>query len=553
MFLSSCLLLLPIILATEVKFKNNNYVITIEKKVVNTLKNIEVIGDPSKELDLSGLTLHEINKNAFDNVSHVKILDLSNNALTRLWEDAFAKLMNLEKLVLSQNIKTLMKPYDGLMRHGYSFGLTKPCDILAKCDPNSATITDLCQYVLYDYSTQIKICINDTKLMSAEHYTKDEKLASGCSIRTLEANRILSLNSLGIAEFQKGWYKLRDSTLNHIDLRGNLITRLTSAMLNDLPEIIIIVDLSNNNIKHLEKDIIVNKHLREMFFMSNSIIEIEDDVFINTNLTNLILSNNQLTDTTFAATLPPTLKNIELRLNRIVEISGKSFSKLNQLEALDLDENYIMDTHRDSLRGLTGLKYLRLGHNNLKNIKAGFFKGVTALEFLHLESNFIANLELSVFADLKNIKSIFLSSNGLSKLTRNSLIDLPDSLEVLDLQNNTLRDVKAGIFVNSPKYELLLNNNKISSIEDGSFNLPDLLKLSLNNNLLSVLDSEKFRGLKYLLYLQLRGNNITTIKKGTFKNLVHLCDLDASENFFSKLEIGALPTLVRKGCYMPVD
>ena len=592
MFLSSCLLLVPRILATEIEVQIDNYVIKFENDTQNTLKRIEVIGDPSEELNLSGLSLEAINMNAFENIHHIKILNLSINSLSLLWENMFTSLTNLEQLHLSHNnIRYLTKPFVGLsnlkildlsnnlimnFRTSDFFGLTKSCVILLKGTINIDTIsTELFEnksrksnsfgednsHHFSDDDTYycgtpiyIKICINDTKLISAEHYTKGEKLASGCGILVSHGDGVLSLSLLSIAEFQKGWYKIRDSSIHQIDLSSNHITRLTSEMLNDLPESISIVSIAHNNIERLEKGIIVNKHLREIRFTFDSIIAIEDDVFTNTNLTTLILSHNQLTDTKFAAMLPLTLTKIDLEYNEIAEISSHSFSKLSRLEHLVLNENYITEIHRDSLHGLSGLEDLSLMNSKLKKIEAGSFEALTALEVLNLKFNYITELESGVFADLKNIKKIFLGWNRLSNLTKDSFIDLPDSLEVLDLQFNALGNLKAGTFVNSPKYKLLLNNNNIENIEDGAFDLPHLQMLVLTHNLLSVINRGMFHGLKNLQNLWVDRNNIARIEEGAFENSRTLCRLFLSQNPIKRLENGTLYGLLQEqGCYVEVN
>ena len=542
MFLLSCLLLVPMIFATEI-FQINNYVVKIEN--VTILKSIEVISDSSEELNLSGLRLESIDDSAFENISYIKIVDLSNNSLVSLSENIFANLKNLEQLNLSDNkISYLNKPFVELsnlkvldfsnnlitnLKASDFFGLTKSCVIFLKGNSvrnistelfenkpspvNHFGVTDTDHHsrevpLSAEPRNHVKICIKDSILISVEHYTVGEKLTSGCSTSAFYRRGFLYLNAFRIALFQKGWYKLRCSSIHHIDLSLNHITRLTSEMLNDLPEGISVVNLARNNIKRLENGIIVNEHLQEIDFSSNSIINIEDDVFINTNLTTLNLLRNQLTDTKFIATLPPTLTEINLKFNKIAEISRESFSS----------------------------------------------KGLTALEVLHLASNKITELNLSVFADLKNIKKIFLDSNRLWNLTRDSLINLPDSLEELDLQQNAITNLKAGIFVNSPKYKLVLNSNYISNIEDGTFNLPHLQDLDLKYNHLSVICSNMFQGLQNLRNLQLEINKITRIEKGAFKNLGNLCNLALSMNSIERLENGTLHGLSQKeGCYVKVS
>ena len=533
MFLSSCLLLFPMILAIEMEVQINKYVVKIDNDCVNTLKSIKVIGDPSEELNLSGLRLQKISDNAFENVTHIKILNLLNNLISLDWKAAtFANLKNLEHLNLSHNniyavrwsfiglsnLKVLDLSRNLITSIGARdfIGLNKACVILLKGNSIYAISTEFFEDksrtviplgVTDRYSNKIplafeprnifKICINGTKLVSVEHYTKSEKLASGCITRIYYGNGILNLFLLYIVEFQKGWYKLGDSLIYCIDLSANRITRLTSEMFNDLPISISSVNLVQNQFARLEKGFIVNKYLREIDFEFNSITEIEDDVFINTNLTTLNLSKNLLTDTKFAATLPPTLTEINLHRNRIAGISRE------------------------------------------------YLKDLTALEVLNLDSNYITELKLGVFDDLKNIKKIFLGWNSLWNFT----INLPESLGILDLQHNDLENLKAGTFVNSPKYELLLNNNRLLNIDDGSFNLPYLQSLDLRYNSLSIINSDKLRGLKNLRNLRLEFNRITTIEEGTFKNLENLCKLSMAVNPIKRRENGTLQRLVQAaGC-----
>ena len=522
MFLSSCLLLIPMILAAESEHRVGNYIVKVQEGFEKTLKSIEVISDPSEELNFPDKRLVYIDDNAFKNITHLKILNLFNNSLFILRKSMFASLTNLEQLNLSFNkIYLLFKPFGGLrnlkvldltknkitiLQANSFLGLTKSCVIWLKgnnihsmstnlYENESLTVNPLERRIRVERK-RIKICVNNAnKLFSVEHFTEGEKLASGCSTREYNSDGILNLSKMHIAGFQKGWYKLEDLPIDHINLNRNRITRLTSEMFNDLPENIKSVDLVQNQFVRLEKGFIMNEHLRKMNFRINYINEIEDDVFINTNLAILNLSVNKLTDMKFAATLPSTLTTISLEENKIAGISRE------------------------------------------------FFKGLPRLRILDLGSNYISELKSDVFDDLKNIEEIFLGSNGIWNFT----INLPDNLKVLDLQYNLLKNLKAGTFVKSPTYKLLLNNNLISNIENGSFNLPDLIELDLRHNYFSVIDSGKLEGLKNLRNLWLESNSVATVEEGSFQNLTRLCKLAFSP--INRLESGTLLRLVQtEGC-----
>ena len=480
MFLLSILLLVPTILATRREVQiNNNYVVTFTSEFPNTIEGIEVNGYPSEELNLSGLSIENFTDNTFKNVSHIRVLNLSNNSLTELGDTLFVSLTNLEHLNLSYNsIDEMKKPFVHLrnlkildlsvnsLRNlitGNFFGLTNLCVIFLKYNyihtmstelfENKScrnhhlinAIPDIKPELLHHSKLSIKICINDTTLITVEHYNKGEKLASGCSKVRYRGDNFLKLSSLRIKKFQVGWYKLGDLSINHIDLSSNDITGLTSEMFNDLPESVSSVRLGSNKIKRLRKGIIVNEHLRFIDFQFNVIDEIKDDVFINTNLTILDLTFNKLNDTKFAATLPLTLKELYLHNNKITEISCESFSKLNKLEVLTLFSNKIMVIHRDSLRGLSGLKKLLLGDNGMQKIEAGSFQDLTELARLMLHYNDFVTLDSSgVFNGLKTVS-------------------------YLDLARSNIMRIKKGAFENLGRLcQLVLSGNPIQKLENGT-------------------------------------------------------------------------------------
>ena len=441
------------------------------------MKGIEVIGDRSEELNLSGFRIATVAKDAFKNVSHIRVLNLSNNSLYKLRKAPFASLTNLEHLNLSYNrISEMRRPFEYLsnlkdldlsnnqlkeLRESDFFGLSTSCVILLQ-DNNIRTIsTELFEYksclthdrvdaktnnkrdVSFHFNRTIKICINDTQLISVEHYTEGEKLSSGCSTVINYGYSVLNLNELGIAKFQEGWYKLGDSSYSIIDLDLNNITLLTSKMFNHLPASVHSVYLTLNKIERLEKGIIVNEHLRYLNFAYNSIIEIEDDVFINTNLENLYLMCNKLTDTKFAFTLPCTLRFLNLNENKIVEIFPESFSKLTKLNELSLDSNYITAIRRDSLRGLSNLEYLNLRKNRIHKIQAGSFQDLTKLFYLDLGFNELHSLDSGVFNGLKTLNYLHVDKSNITRIMKGAN-DNFGSLCDLSLSGNPIKKLENG-------------------------------------------------------------------------------------------------------------
>ena len=480
MFLPNILLFVPMLLASgRVQIKT---VVKFSRHFPNARNPIEIIGYRRKEVNLSGLRIEGFQDNALKNVSHISILDISNNFLTKIPDLLFASLTNLEHLNLSHNgISALRRPFvhltnlknldvsnNRLTSLGRSnfFGLTTSCVILLKnnfievisselfenksCPINNLTDLKsrekLVAFETLPFGADIKICINDTKVMSVEYYFGGDKiLANGCSKVSLGyKNQSLDLSSLGIAEFQKGWYKLGDSDINLIFLRFNHITRLTSEMFNDLPASISTLTLFSNKIQRLEKGIIVNENLEKINFVNNNIIEIEDDVFIsNSNLTSLTFGFNKLTDTKFALTLPRSLQVLHLQSNEIAEIFPESFSKLNNLMSLSLSYNSITVIHRDSFRGLSNLRELSLRHNEVQIVEAGSFQDLIMLETLNLGENRILKLGFEIFDGLKSLKTLYLEGNYITSIKKDALEKL-GSLCRLFLNGNQLEKLENG-------------------------------------------------------------------------------------------------------------
>ena len=514
MYLPIILLLVPMILATSKEVQiNSTYVVKLEntrRSSVN-VKGIEVIGDRSEELNLSGFRIANVAKDAFRNVSHIRVLNLSNNSLYKLRQAPFASLTNLEHLNLSYNrINEMRRPFEYLsnlkdldlsnnrltqLRESDFFGLSTSCVILLQRNNIRTMSTELFEYksclthnpvdaktnnkrdvsLPFDASEVwlpsnqiIKICINDTQLISVEHYTEGEKLSSSCSTFINYEHSFLSLDSLGIAKFQDGWYKLGDSISYDIHLSSNYITHLTSTIFNDLPASVYRMYLTSNKI---EKGIIVNKHLRFIDFELNSIIEIEDDVFINTNLEVLSLLSNNLTDTKFAFTLPRTLFLLILDKNKIVEIFPESFSKLTKLNILLLKSNYITAIRRDSLRGLSNLESLSLANNRIQTIEAGSFQDLTKLFHLNLDFNELHTLDSGVFNGLKTLDYLHLDKSNITRIMKGAFDDL-GSLCDLSLSGNPIKKLENGTLhglIPKERCEVHLWNVPIEMIHGGVF------------------------------------------------------------------------------------
>ncbi|XP_008559334.1 slit homolog 1 protein [Microplitis demolitor] len=558
------------------------------------LKNVKPLTEPlASDVDLSNLGLLSVQKNAFDELVNIKSLSLANNYLQELPEFVFANLTSLQVLSLAgnkfndfennfvglSNLKVLNISNNPLkhLRKSFFFGLTKSADIITEgnefwsistvlfenpflretVDPELLNIGldestdknpslrneyDNDDNLVLDDNLQVKVCKTDQGVVkSVEELQENETLSSECRrAGIIYKQRTLVLQNLKLKAFENGWYKLKKFPFNSIDLTMNEISKITPALLNDLPESLAFVNLAGNKIEKLEKNTIDNNHLKVINLKDNLITEIEDGALEKTRLSGFFIIGNRLKSLSFASTLPSTLTEMIISQNHIEEIPENAMVSMRNLVYLNLAHNNITELKSQSLRGLTSLQVLILTDNKLKNIEEGAFQDTANLRTLYLYRNVISDLKSGFARGLENLKDLNLAWNNITKITKDTFVELPDTLRDLHLDYNEIESLEIGSFVGVPKFTLSLDGNKISTIPRGTFNLPYLHELHLKNNSLQTIDGDAFEGLTRLRRLSLNANNIKNITKGAAKNMGRIHLLDISKNPIERLENGAL-------------
>ena len=131
--------------------------------------------------------------------------------------------------------------------------------------------------------------------------------------------------------------------------------------------------------------------------------------------------------------------------------------------------------------------------------------------------------------------------NKLCSIQMDSFVDLPDTLTVLHLNNNSLGELQLGVFKKLVHIKLLaldLRQNSLREIQPGVFaGLDNLLDLDLSSNMLEEIQSGMFGELFSLEYLNLRSNILHSIQRGAFKGLL---GLHLSGNMLKNIQPGIL-------------
>lgn len=178
----------------------------------------------------------------------------------------------------------------------------------------------------------------------------------------------------------------------------------------------------------------------------NSITRLDNDVFNNCkNLQTLELKFNQIStlgNNVFA--LAQNLNNLDLSNNQLTEIPEELFQNLDSLFIVNLNHNRVSRITSNFFRGSNQFLRLRLAHNEITEIPAGAFANFS-IEVLDLNDNQIRNIGAGAFRNL--------GRRGFSPLLR--------------LNDNKLMRLSSDIFggVSSNLFELNIRNNQINAVE----------------------------------------------------------------------------------------
>lgn len=254
------------------------------------------------------------------------------------------------------------------------------------------------------------------------------------------------------------------------------------------------LDLSNEKLLKVPKEILGLKHLYSLSISSNRISNIS---FLGklTKLKSLSLSDNHISDINFLKKLPD-IQSLDLSSNNISDVN---FSKsLPSIQSLNLSNNNISDI--SFLEKLLNLQSLNLSFNNI--LDYNFLGKLIKLQILDLINNKIS--DISFLEKLPNLQSLNLRNNN---FTNYSFLGKLTNLLSLDLSHNNISD--------------------ISFLEE----LTDLRKLWLHKNKISSIKS--IQNLQNLTFLQVRENQISDIS--SLKHLKNLKGINLSSNHIKKL------------------
>ncbi|CCH60410.1 hypothetical protein TBLA_0C06140 [Henningerozyma blattae CBS 6284] len=188
-----------------------------------------------------------------------------------------------------------------------------------------------------------------------------------------------------------------------LNLRNNKIHEVGDlSKLNNLRTI----NLRNNRIVNVESNA---PHVQNIVLIGNRISFFKDTL---PNLKSLELQENPITSIAYKDYYTNNMTSLSLAKAKLASVPGELFTKLTNLEKLDLSDNNLNRLPQE-ISSLTRLVYLSASRNKLDGLPVGF-SNLTSLKSLDLHSNNIRNFVLGI--EQIELNYINISSNAFGDL-----------------------------------------------------------------------------------------------------------------------------------------
>jgi protein phosphatase 1 regulatory subunit 7 len=227
--------------------------------------------------------------------------------------------------------------------------------------------------------------------------------------------------------------------LTELDLYENKLASLADCR---FPPDLVTLDLSFNELKHIDAHLASLKHLRELYLVSNRLKKMEGFSTL-TRLRLLELGSNNLRaiDGAELAAVAGTLEELWLGRNKITTIEG--LEQLTKLKKLSIQSNRIT-TIGEGLAKCTNLRELYLSHNGLTGAPGGL-ETLVQLGTLDLAGNKLSSLVGVGLERLTKLEELWLNDNELADwaLVEPVLRALAPSLKTVYLEHNPLQKLQS--------------------------------------------------------------------------------------------------------------
>ncbi|CAL4164486.1 unnamed protein product, partial [Meganyctiphanes norvegica] len=441
-----------------------NHLVSVPAQAFAALKNLQALN-----LSLNGIG--KLEDKALFGMYSLEVLDLSGNLLTALPPELFQENKRLTKLYIRNNSVSVLAP-----------GLFSGLDLLLELELSSNLLTNT--------------------WVNSETFTDLLRLAS----LDLSNNQ---LSRLDAATF-------RDLTnLQVLKLPHNMIESISNNTFNGLFRLHTLI-LSHNKILEIgDKTLMGLIGLHVLKIDNNEIFNVDSQSLVNsTGLQELDMSYNYLKSIPNLIKNLKSLKTLDLSGNEIDQLHNNSFSSLHHLTVLRLASNNVQNITIGVFSNLTELQVLNLSKNKIYAVEKGTFIKNIILEAVRLDDNQMKNIH-GLFSELENLKWLNVSKNHLE------LFDyafVPKGLQYLDLRSNMINELGNYYEIES-ELSLKIIDASFNRLHDiSASSVPDSVEiLFLNNNQITRVQPYAFFKKKNLLRVDLFANRITNLNQNALR------------------------------------
>lgn len=347
------------------------------------------------DLSYNELTSQWINKGTFIGLLRMVILNLSYNRLTRIDRYMFQDLYSLQKLNIEHNeISSIDEHSFGELRNLHSLSLSG--NSLVHIHPHLFTDLHVLHELFIDNNKIKHIDDNAFDNMTAiEDLGLNDNFLSSIpgAIRKLRSLRSLDIGNNNITHLNRENFRGL-SELFGLRLVDNKVPFLNEDTFEHLPQLQVL-NLASNKIKHVAPGCLKKNMNLKLLRMDGNEITKFDGIFNTLNsLVWLNMSANKISFFDFR-TFPSSLEWLDLHQNFIENfINDDMYSNIN-IKLLDLSYNNISAIAVTSIP--KSVEKLYLNDNKIENIQVGSFSKLQRLKTVTLNNNKLVQIDMNAF------------------------------------------------------------------------------------------------------------------------------------------------------------
>lgn len=392
----------------EINFSNNT-IDSLQPGLFEGLDQLQIL-----DLSHNELTIQWITKGTFMGLLRMVILNLSYNRLIRIDRHMFQDLYSLQKLNLEHNeIASIDEHAFGELRnlHSLTLSYNKLVHIYAYLFTDLHVLHELfidnnkikhIEENAFDNMTAIEDLVLNDNILSAMPF----------AIRKLRSLRSLDIGNNNITHLNKENFRGLSEVFG-LRLVDNKVTYLSENTFEYLPQLQVL-NLASNKIQHVAPGCFrKNVNLKLLRMDGNEILKIDGIFNTLDSLVWLNMSANKISFFDFKY-FPSSLEWLDLNKNYIENfVNDDIYSNIN-IKLLDLSYNNISQILVTSIP--KSVEKLYLNDNIIENIQVGSFSKLQRLSTVTLNNNKLVQLDMNAFRldkidEDSDLPEVFVSGN----------------------------------------------------------------------------------------------------------------------------------------------